>query len=237
MLSGSAALALLATGALTACGSVGEGVRLEGPPTAATGPDRLQASPGSATVAPSGRVTPPTPSGEGVGGSPGPQQKGGGFNPANEPDRVVALLRGDPKVSAGVKQVLQPCAGSWPMTVETGQATGPLGDVVVNVSSCADGVGVGTYVYRRSSSGALVNVFAAEGPPVRSTIEAGRLVVSRDVFLGDEPVCCPSGRDVVTYEWRNGVFRAVHRERVDAERAERGETVKRPAPRTSAPAG
>lgn len=212
---GTVLLALLAAGALSSCGTADEGVRLEGEPTAATAPERLSAtSPPAASDEPESSASPsPAPS-----RSPAAGLGASGFNPQGEPARVVALLRKDPKVSPKVKAVLTPCAGTWPVTVETGRATsGTREDLVVNVASCADSVGVGTYVYRRSSSGTLVNVFSAERPPVHSTIERGRLVVTRDVFLGNEPVCCPSGRDIIVYEWRDGVFREVGRKRVDSE--------------------
>jgi hypothetical protein len=210
-------LVVLTTAPLAACGSPPGGVRLEGAPTYSTAPERLNASPGTATARPQGEKASPTPS-----DASDEQQRAGGFNPEDEPARVVALLRRDPKVSPKVKQGLKPCAGTWPVTVETGRATGPRDDLVVNVSSCADSVGLGTYVYRRSSSGALVNVFSAERPPVQSAIENGRLVVRRDVYLGNEPICCPEGQNVVVYEWRKGVFHEVDRKLVDTEEAEDG---------------
>jgi hypothetical protein len=216
-------LVVPAAAALAACGSAPGGVRLEGPPAYSTAPERLNASP-AATGRPEQGEASPTPS-----EASDEQQTAGGFNPQDEPARVVALLRKDPKVSPKVKQGLEPCAGAWPVTVETGRATGARDDLVVNVSSCEDSVGLGTYVYRRSSSGALVNVFSAERPPVESAIEDGRLVVRRDVYLGNEPICCPSGEVVVVYEWREGVFHEVSREQVDTEKTEGGDG---PAPET-----
>jgi hypothetical protein len=213
------ALATAAAAALTSCAGTGDGVRLEGTPAATRTPHA-----DSSVVTGS--------AGGSRGGDPSPS--GGTESRVHEPTDpspgttrvyaddgstdVIALLRHDPKVSDMVKSGLKPCHGdTWPVTVSYGHATGGQRvDLVVNVSSCAaDAVGVGTYVYRRSTSGTLVNVFAAEGPPVQGKIDKGRLVVTRYVYLGDGPKCCPSGRDEVTYDWRDGVFHRVAHRRTD----------------------
>ncbi len=214
------AVAVAVAAALTSCAGTGDGVRLEGSPTASRTPHAdASVVTGSADESrggdstPSGgekpRVQDPTDP------SPGATRV---FAGGDSTTNVIALLRRDPKVSDNVKRGLKPCRGhTWPVTVTFGHATGgDRVDQVVNVSSCgADAVGVGTYVYRRSTSGTLVDVFAAEGPPVQGEFDKGRLVVTRYVYLGDGPKCCPSGRDEVTYDWRDGVFRKVGHERTD----------------------
>jgi hypothetical protein len=213
------AVVVAAAAALTSCAGTGDGVRLEGTP-AASGTPHADASVVTGATG-RGRDDGPTPSGGEPSRVHDPTDPSPGSTRVYADDGstdVIALLRHDPKVSDNVKAGLEPCRGdTWPVTVAYGHATGAERvDLVVNVSSCAaDAVGVGTYVYRRSSSGTLVNVFAAEGPPVEAEFARGRLVVTRYVYLGDGPKCCPSGRDRITYDWRDGVFRKVGHERTD----------------------
>lgn len=86
----------------------------------------------------------------------------------------VGLLLKDPKVSTEVKRDLKPCSGKeYPVDVSYGRVTGgPVVDIVVNVLSCADALGRGTYVYR-SEGDAYENVFADEQPPVYAEIDRG----------------------------------------------------------------
>jgi hypothetical protein len=214
------AVVLASVAALTSCAGSGSGVRLEGTPTASDAPQA------DASVVSGGR------DGGHDGDAPSAGEDGPQPTDPTEPSPgatrriysmdgttdVIALLRRDPKVSDNVKKGLKPCSGdTWPVTVAYGHATGNgRVDLVVNVTSCAaDALGVGTYVYRRSSSGTLVNVFAAEGPPVKAEFRKGKLVVTRYVYIGDGPKCCPSGQDTFTYAWRDGVFRKVDHERTD----------------------
>ncbi|GAA3740648.1 hypothetical protein [Streptomyces tremellae] len=62
----------------------------------------------------------------------------------------VALLRADPRVSERVKQTLKPCgSASYPVNTSYGNLTGgSRPDIVINVTTCADSIGIGTYVYR-----------------------------------------------------------------------------------------
>ncbi|BFO14140.1 hypothetical protein SHKM778_05280 [Streptomyces sp. KM77-8] len=78
---------------------------------------------------------------------------------------AVRLVKADPAVSPEVKRALQPCvADEYPVDVSYGDLTrGAVDDLVVNVLTCGDMVGVGTYVYREQG-GAYVNVFSAEEP-------------------------------------------------------------------------
>lgn len=214
------ALALASAAALTSCAGSGSGVRLEGTPTASDSPhaDTSVVTGGrdggrDGDTAPAGGEDGPRPS-DPTEPSPGSTRV---YSKDGSTD-VIALLRRDPKVSDNVKHGLKPCSGdTWPVTVGYGHATGGSRvDLVVNVTSCeADALGVGTYVYRRSSSGTLVNVFAAERPPVQARFLKGKLVVTREVYIGDGPKCCPSGRDTYTYDWHDGVFRQVGHVRTD----------------------
>ncbi|MEV6962975.1 hypothetical protein AB0M97_28195 [Streptomyces sp. NPDC051207] len=172
------AVAALATVALLlpACGTGGTGARDEGPAHADT-------VSGAAAV-PSVR-------------------------PARTPDRVdaVRLVKGDPLVSAQVKRELTPCvADEYPVDVSYGELTGGRAeDVVVNVLTCGDAVGVGSYVYRLEG-GAYRNVFRAEEPPVYAEIDRGDLVVTKQVYEKGDPVSSPSGENVITYRWAAGRF-------------------------------
>ncbi|WP_461029851.1 hypothetical protein, partial [Streptomyces sparsus] len=126
---------------------------------------------------------------------------------------VVSLLRSDPAVGDMVRQDLHPCnAESWPVDVAYGRLTGgSAADLVINVYTCGDGKGVGSYVFRQGSRGAWVNVFADEEPAVYAEIDNGSLRVYQEIFLKDDPLCCPSGEDVVTYVWRDGGFAELDR--------------------------
>ncbi|KOG35447.1 hypothetical protein [Streptomyces resistomycificus] len=115
---------------------------------------------------------------------------------------AVRLLKGDPKVSANVKRELKPCAGDeYPVDVSYGELTaGASDDVVVNVLTCGDAVGIGSYVYREED-GSYQNVFSAEDPPLYAEIDRGALVVTRQVYEKGDPVSSPSGEEVSTYLW------------------------------------
>lgn len=134
--------------------------------------------------------------------------------PSKVPDRVdaVRLVKADPEVSAEVKRELKPCvADEYPVDVSYGELTGGSGeDVLVNVLTCGDSVGVGSYVYREES-GAYQNVFKAEEPPVYAEIDRGDLVVTKQVYERGDPVSSPSGENVITYRWASGRFTEEYR--------------------------
>ncbi|WP_328749416.1 hypothetical protein OHT57_28670 [Streptomyces sp. NBC_00285] len=129
---------------------------------------------------------------------------------------AVALLKSDPKVSAAVKRDLKPCvADEYPVDLFYGALTGGSSDdVVVNVVTCADLVGVGSYVYREES-GSYQNVFHTEEPPVYAEIDRGDLVVTKQVYEKGDPVSEPSGENVITYRWVSGKFTVVYRTHSD----------------------
>lgn len=149
-------------------------------------------------------------------GSPvGPAPSGGDHSPttsdtsAGKPPKVdpVALLKADPKVSPEIKRDLKPCTGrEYPVDVSYGKVTGsPAVDIVVNVLSCADALGRGSYVYR-ADDGKYENVFSDEQPPVYAEIDRGDLVVTKPVYGKSDTLSYPSGEDVITYRWSGERF-------------------------------
>ncbi|MFD0394313.1 hypothetical protein ACFQ3Z_26235 [Streptomyces nogalater] len=111
---------------------------------------------------------------------------------------AVALLKRDPQVSPAVKRELKPCDGDdYQVDVSYGDLTdAPVDDVVINVMTCADWVGIGSYVYR-DDDGVFKNVFKSEESPVYAEIDRGTLSVTRQYYEQDDPISSPSG-DVVT---------------------------------------
>lgn len=134
---------------------------------------------------------------------------------------AVALLKADPKVSGRVRTDLKPCTGDeYPVDTSYGKLTGgPPDDVVVNVMTCGDSVGVGTYVYRPRSDGTYENVFTTEQPAVYGTIDRGDLVVTTQVYEKKDAVAYPSGEEVITYHWANTRFSEQDRVHNDFNRA------------------
>ncbi|MYS52104.1 hypothetical protein GTW46_18885, partial [Streptomyces sp. SID6013] len=121
-------------------------------------------------------------------------------------------VKADPRVSAEVKRELKPCvADEYPVDVSYGKLTGGSAeDVVVNVLTCGDAVGVGSYVYREEDGG-YQNVFKAEAPPVYAEIDRGDLVVTKQVYDKGDPVSSPSGENVITYRWASNRFTEEYR--------------------------
>ncbi|MET8081111.1 hypothetical protein [Streptomyces sp. NPDC005303] len=189
----STAVAVLAALALfvSACATGGTGTRDEGPAHAVAGGG------GSSTALPSALSS--------AVASPRLDRKG-----------AVALLKSDPKVSDAVKRDLEPCGtDQYPVDLFYGDLTGgSADDVVVNVVTCADLVGVGSYVYREED-GSYQNVFQTEEPPVYAEIDRGDLVVTKQVYEKGDPVSDPSGENVITYRWASGRFAAVYRTHSD----------------------
>nr|WP_248297747.1 hypothetical protein [Streptomyces sp. S1D4-11] len=177
MKAGSAVTAALAALGLflTACATGGTGARDEGPAS-------------SEAVA------------KGAAPSPAPTA-----SPSKTPKRVdaVKLVKDDPEVSDSVKNALtKPCvADEYPVDVSYGDLTGgTTDDVVVNVMTCGDAVGIGSYVYREES-GRYENVFKTEEPPVYAEIDRGDLVITQQLYKKGDPVEYPSSEEVITYGW------------------------------------
>nr|WP_229833037.1 hypothetical protein [Streptomyces purpureus] len=120
---------------------------------------------------------------------------------------AARLIKSDPKVSDQVKADLKPCVKNiYPVDTSYGNLTGgPAPDVIVNVMTCGDAVGIGTYVYREEG-GEYRNVFATEDAAVYATIDRGDLVVTKQVYAKGDPVAYPSGEDVITYRWSGSKF-------------------------------
>lgn len=135
---------------------------------------------------------------------------------AKEPTRaeVVKIVKDDPQVARAVKEDLKPCvADEYPVDVSYGDITGgDVDDIVVNVMTCGDAVGVGSYVYRMTNH-RYHNVFKAEEPPVYAEIDRGDLVVTQQMYEKGDPVSYPSSEEVITYSWRTSHFTEVSRTR------------------------
>ncbi|MGW0119147.1 hypothetical protein [Streptomyces sp. NPDC003327] len=175
-----AAAGLVAVGlSLAACSTGGTGSRDEG-----------------AARTDEGAAAAPTPSGS---ATTGPRSA----------ERVdpIALLKADPKIGDRFKDDLKPCvADAYPVDTSYGNITGaPAPDVVVNVMTCGDAIGIGTYVYRKQND-RYENVFMAEDAAVYATIDRGDLVVTKQVYAKGDPVAYPSGEDVITYRWSGNRF-------------------------------
>ncbi|WP_420882676.1 hypothetical protein [Streptomyces noursei] len=189
---GTATAGVAAVGLLLAgCTPGGEGIRKEG--TA------------SSTPAPRGAVS----------STPAP-------TPSTHYKKVnaVKLLAADPKVSADVKRaVAKPCAADeYPIEVTYASLTGSKSsDIIVNVMTCADSVGLGAYVYREraGSQDGYDNVYANEQPSVYAGVSKGELEVSKQTYDTGDKVCCPSGEDVMTYRWANDHFTEYDRYHTD----------------------
>lgn len=164
---------------LTACATGGTGARDEGP----AGGEAVAKGPATPAPAPS---------------------------PARTSKRVdaVELVRDDPEVGPSVKSALsKPCVGDeYPVDVSYGDLTGGTDDdVVVNVMTCGDAVGIGSYVYREES-GRYENVFKTEEPPVYAEIDRGDLVVTQQLYKKGDPMSYPSSEEVITYGWTTTHF-------------------------------
>lgn len=137
--------------------------------------------------------------------APSPSASSGQM-PAKRVD-PIALIKADPKIGERLKADLKPCvADAYPVDTSYGNLTGGASpDVVVNVMTCGDAVGIGTYVYREEG-GEYKNVFMAEDAGSYATIDRGDLVVTKDVYAKGDPVAYPSGQDVVWYRWAGSRF-------------------------------
>ncbi|MGW7520608.1 hypothetical protein ACWGJ2_34010 [Streptomyces sp. NPDC054796] len=240
-LTGAAALLLVVGAAagvtgIAGCGVAENGVRVEGSPAVSEGP-RASASLVS-TPPPS---APSDRSGDSGEGGESEAEKAENSEKAQKAEGeggkvdVLALLRADPKVSSDVKRNLRkPCTGHvWPVDVAYGHLTGSeTQDMVVNVTSCDTGFGQGSYVYRHASDGSYDHVFTKEEPPVYAEVSGRVLKVVKDVYVGDEPTCCPTGRYTTTYVWRDGSFKVKARAYDDT-----GDTGASPSPAPGAGTG
>ncbi|MCL7496591.1 MULTISPECIES: hypothetical protein [Streptomyces] len=180
---GAATAGVAAVGLLLAgCNPGGEGVRSEG--TAGT------------TPAPKGAVHTPSPA----------------ATARYKKVDAVKLLKDAPKVGPDVKRSLaKPCAADeYPVEVTYASLTGAKApDVIVNVMTCADSVGIGAYVFRRHEGApdGYDTVYVNEQPSVYAGVNKGDLEVSKQTYATGDKVCCPSGEDVMSYRWADGRFK------------------------------
>ncbi|MGW7576795.1 hypothetical protein [Streptomyces sp. NPDC054765] len=133
---------------------------------------------------------------------------------------AVKLLKDAPKVGPDVKKSLaKPCAADeYPVEVTYASLTGSKDpDVIVNVMTCADSVGIGAYVFRRhdGSPDGYDTVYSNEQPSVYAGVNKGDLEVSKQTYAAGDKVCCPSGEDVMTYQWAGDHFREHDRYHTD----------------------
>lgn len=156
--------------------------------------------------------------------------------PAIVADQVAlaTMVRKDGSVSADVREDLTPCVGAgYPMDTTAGDLTSGDGpDLVINVTTCGDGLGIAAYVYRMVN-GKYQNVFADEQPPVYGSVEDGRLQIIHEVYRTDDPVSYPTGQESITYAWRGQRFVEVARDFSDF--GEKTPTVS-PEPTSTSPA-
>jgi hypothetical protein len=167
---------------VSACGTGGTGARDEGPADS----DSLAAGAASPSAAASADA----------------QVSAGSDAEHPSVGEVVRMVRADPRVSKAVKDDLEPCvADEYPVDVTYGGLTGAsTDDIVVNVMTCADAVGVASYVYR-PEKGTYRSVFLSEQPPVYTEIDRGDLLVTRQLYENGDPSSYPSSEEVTTYRW------------------------------------
>ncbi|SHN16518.1 hypothetical protein [Actinacidiphila paucisporea] len=153
---------------------------------------------------------------------------------ARDPRALATMVRRDSSVSQDVREDLTPCSGDdYPVATDAGDLTSGDGpDLVVNVTTCGNGLGVAAYVYRMVN-GKYQNVFADERPPVYGSVEDGQLQIIHEVYKVDDPVSYPTGQESVLYAWRDGHFVQVARSYADF--GARTPTV-RPEPTSTEPA-
>jgi hypothetical protein len=187
---------------VTGCGTTGTGVRKEGPAPSPTSTQMRSTAAAPAIV--------------------------------RDPQALATMVRRDSSVSEGVRDDLTPCSGDdYPMATDAGDLTSGDGpDLVVNVTTCGDGLGVAAYVYRMVN-GKYQNVFADERPPVYGSVEDGQLQIIHEVYKVDDPVSYPTGQESVLYTWRDGRFVQVARAYADFDASK--PTV-RPEPTSTEPA-
>ncbi|MER5970635.1 hypothetical protein ABT112_13000 [Streptomyces sp. NPDC002055] len=142
------------------------------------------------------------------------------------PSRVdaVKMLKNDPKVSDQIRKGLKPCAGEYPVDVSYGDITrNSAPDVVINVLTCGDAIGIGSYVYRENvARKKYENVFANEQPPVYAVISQGNLEVTQQTYAPGDSVSEPSGENITTYRWDDGRFTQIRGTRSEFSKSVKG---------------
>lgn len=131
---------------------------------------------------------------------------------ASDPVALATMVRKDTSISARVRQALAPCDDDdYPVYTDSGDLTSGDGpDLVVNVMTCGDGLGLAAYVYRMID-GKYRNVFSDEHAGVYGSVDKGRLAVIHEVYRSDDPVAYPSGEEEDVYTWEGNRFVEVSR--------------------------
>jgi hypothetical protein len=135
---------------------------------------------------------------------------------ASQPTVLAEMMRRDTGVGGEVREDLTPCADNdYPLDTDAGNLTAGDGpDLVVNVTTCGEGLGIASYVYRMIA-GKYQNVFADEKAPVYGSVHGGQLEVVHEVYDSDDPVAYPIGEESTTYTWRGNHFVEVARSYAD----------------------
>jgi hypothetical protein len=162
---------------------------------------------------------------------------------ADDPAALAGMVRRDRSVSAEVREDLVPCTADpsdtqYPLATDSGDLTSGDGpDLVVNVTTCGDGLGIAAYVYQMSGTRYRC-VFADEKSPVYGSVIDGRLQIVHEVYRTDDAVAYPTGEQSVTYAWRDDHFLQVARSysdfRAKSPTAKPEPTSTEPAPRPKA---
>jgi hypothetical protein len=136
-----------------------------------------------------------------------------GSTPSVDP---VAILRGDPKVSAGIKAMLTPCLlDSYPVQARYSDLTlDGVPELIVTVSSCDSKMpagwdyrsNVGVYVYTMTTTPPS-DLYSVEevGADITPEPDFG-MVVSYLRFKARDKSCCPSDSLDVPYKWNGTAF-------------------------------
>ncbi|WKX71822.1 hypothetical protein [Streptomyces sp. XD-27] len=191
LLTGGSLVALVAAGGLVlgGCDFNSDGVRNEGQAQTAKGSGSAPDSYGSEPTAEA---------------SASPKPTGGARPKKMNAVELVKLVKADPKVNAELKDSLKPCEGDkYPVDWTYGALTGSARtDIVVNVLTCGDGMGIGAYVYRKHGD-TYENVFADEeqAPLFADPVGKGELHVYKQLYAADASVDAPSGEEQIVYQW------------------------------------
>ncbi|WP_433891594.1 hypothetical protein [Streptomyces sp. CA-111067] len=131
---------------------------------------------------------------------------------AADPAALAVMVRKDPGVSETVRDKLTACRDAgYPLATDAGDLTeGDGPDLVVNVTTCGDGIGVAAYVYRMIN-GKYQHVFDDEQPPVYASVDDGRLEIIHEVYNTDDLATYPSGEESSFWVWRGHQFVQVSR--------------------------
>ena len=127
----------------------------------------------------------------------------------------VAVLRADPKVSAGIKALLTPCLGDhYPVDARYVDLTqdGAV-ELIVTVSSCDgkeptgwdDRDNMASYVYNLKTT-PPAELMAVEEPGADIVPQDDLVIVTHVRYLARDKSCCPTGTLPTWYRWNGTAF-------------------------------